>query len=240
MVRHSCRRGDRTEQRRNCAKALPTRSPTTGPDEDCLASTAVEAADGCVRMVLMGKADQLMHNRAKAIRLIGIANELLAMAREIEMGELPADAYPNIEAAAIAGKAQAAPASQDHPIWVELARQTYEDRRRRAKIFHSEDLFGEPAWDILLDLFIAAKERRRVSVTSACIGSAVPSTTALRWITILEKNGLLVREADPGDARRVYVKLSASGYAAMLEYFASASRSVVLLDENASKSRAMR
>lgn len=181
-----------------------------------------------------------MHNRAKAIRLIGIANELLAMAREIEMGELPADAYPDIEAAALVGKSQSAPASQDHPIWVELARQTYDDRRRRAKIFRSEDLFGEPAWDILLDLFIAAKERRRVSVTSACIGSAVPSTTALRWITILEKNGLLVREADPGDARRVYVKLSASGYAAMLEYFASASRSVVLLDESASKSRAAR
>ena len=40
-----------------------------------------------------------------------------------------------------------------------------------------------------------------------------------------------MREADPGDARRVYVKLSARGYAAMLEYFSSASRSVVLLED---------
>ncbi|WP_277667686.1 MarR family transcriptional regulator [Novosphingobium lindaniclasticum] len=179
----------------------------------------------------MEKTDQLMRNRAKAIRLIGIANELLAMARELEIGTSvaadPLGIGTRIEAQEVAKTS----ASQDHPVWVELARQTYEDRRRRAKIFQSDDLFGEPAWDILLDLFIAAKERRRVSVTSACIGSAVPSTTALRWITILEKQNLLVREADTGDARRVYVKLSARGYAAMLEYFASASRSVVLLDD---------
>ncbi|KPH66550.1 MarR family transcriptional regulator [Novosphingobium aerophilum] len=179
----------------------------------------------------MEKTDQLMRSRAKAIRLIGIANELLAMARELEIGQSPAADLAGFDALVEDREGSKTSASQDHPIWVELARQTYDDRRRRTKIFQSEELFGEPAWDILLDLFIAAKERRRVSVTSACIGSAVPSTTALRWITILEKQGLLVREADPGDARRVYVKLSARGYAAMLEYFASSSRSVVLLDD---------
>lgn len=176
-----------------------------------------------------------MRNRAKAIRLIGIANELLAMARELEIGQPLSSEGTGDDRGSARGAA-----SQDHPIWVELARQTYDDRRRRGKIFRAEALFGEPAWDILLDLFIAAKERRRVSVTSACIGSAVPSTTALRWIAILEKQGFLMREADPGDARRVYVKLSARGYAAMLEYFASSSRSVVLLDEPGQISAAAR
>lgn len=160
------------------------------------------------------------------MRLIGIANELLAMARELEMAS-----QDDVAPARTVGPTPHAPLTgQDHPVWVELARQTYDDRRRRNKIFQSEELFGEPAWDILLDLFIAAKERRRVSVTSACIGSAVPSTTALRWISILERHGLLSREADPGDARRVYVRLSPRGYDAMLEYFATSSRSVVLLD----------
>ncbi|MCJ2181835.1 MarR family transcriptional regulator [Novosphingobium sp. 1949] len=194
----------------------------------------------------MEKTDQVMRNRKRAIRLIGIANELLAMARQLEMDEdaVPdASAFDFISELACDGTlptsarptlATGSPGRRDHPIWVELARQTYEDRRRRSKIFQSDDLFGEPAWDILLDLFIAAKERRSVSVTSACIGSAVPSTTALRWITILEKQGLLVREADPGDARRVYVKLSARGYAAMLDYFTASSRSVVLLDDGGS------
>lgn len=178
----------------------------------------------------MGFTEQVMRNRAKAMRLIGIANELLAMARDLEMSAHDDAAAP----ARPTGPppAPSAPTGQDHPVWVELARQTYEDRRRRNKIFQSEELFGEPAWDILLDLFIAAKERRRVSVTSACIGSAVPSTTALRWISILERQGLLSREADPGDARRVYVRLSPKGYEAMLEYFSSSSRSVVLLDDS--------
>lgn len=185
----------------------------------------------------MEMTDQLMRNRAKAIRLIGIANELLAMARELEMGQSVSAVDREVGGDVRAARSAT---SQDHPIWVELARQTYEDRRRRSKIFHSEALFGEPAWDILLDLFIAAKERRRVSVTSACIGSAVPSTTALRWIAILEKQGFMVREADPSDARRVYVKLSARGYAAMLEYFSSSSRSVVLLDEVGHSSAAAR
>jgi hypothetical protein len=161
------------------------------------------------------------------MRLIGIANELLAMARELEMTAPEDSNAPRTSGSLSVPQA----AGLDHPVWVELARQTYDDRRRRNKIFRSDELFGEPAWDILLDLFIAAKERRRVSVTSACIGSAVPSTTALRWITILERQGLLQREADPGDARRVYVRLSPPGYEAMLEYFSSSSRSVVLLDE---------
>lgn len=161
----------------------------------------------------MENSDQVMRNRKRAIRLIGIANELLAMARQLEIGEdVPQETSAFDFINELAGGdtlpgglrkpvSASDPGRKDHPIWVELARQTYEDRRRRSKIFQADDLFGEPAWDILLDLFIAAKERRSVSVTSACIGSAVPSTTALRWITILEKHGLLVREADPGDAR---------------------------------------
>ncbi|MEW9855843.1 MarR family transcriptional regulator [Novosphingobium sp. M1R2S20] len=176
----------------------------------------------------MAVAEHVMRNRAKAMRLIGIANDLLAMARELEM---TTHADPSGTFSRTDGSSAPQPGNHDHPIWVELARQTYDDRRRRSKIFQTDELFGEPAWDILLDLFIAAKERRRVSVTSACIGSAVPSTTALRWISILEREGLLTREADPGDARRVYVRLSPKGYEAMLEYFSASSRSVVLLDD---------
>ncbi|GGZ01284.1 MarR family transcriptional regulator [Novosphingobium colocasiae] len=191
----------------------------------------------------MEKKEQVNRNRAKAVRLIGIANELLAMARELEINHTMAMELPANGNDVLSGKSSQearTAASRDHPVWVELARQSYDDRRRRTKIFRSDDLFGEPAWDILLDLFIAAKERRRVSVTSACIGSAVPSTTALRWITILEKQELLVREADPGDARRIYVKLSPKGYDAMLEYFGQSSRSVVLLDDPPYQSAALR
>ncbi|MEO7544337.1 MAG: MarR family winged helix-turn-helix transcriptional regulator [Novosphingobium sp.] len=157
------------------------------------------------------------------MRLIAIANELLAIASHIDQVDPalePADSHRGAERVAND------PLPCDHPLWAELAREHYRSRRRRDKIFGSEALFGEPAWDILLDLFIAAKENRRVSVMSACIGAAVPSTTALRWITALEREQLLMREDDPVDARRTYVRLSPQGYAAMVDYFSAAAKTI--------------
>ena len=148
-------------------------------------------------------------NRAKARRLIAAANELLAIAHELEAND------GNDRADDFAGPHHA----KDSPVWAEVARSAYRERRRRGEIFADPALFGEPAWDMLLDLFIAAKERKRLPVTSACIGAAVPATTALRWLTVLEEKGLIMRENDANDARRVFVRLSTEGYEKMVAYF---------------------
>ena len=95
-----------------------------------------------------------------------------------------------------------------------LARQFYALRRRRHR-FLAADLFGEPTWDILLDLYIAAHEGRRVPTTSSCIGAHVPPTTALRWLRILEARGLVEREEDRRDGRRTFVRLSRRGLSSM-------------------------
>lgn len=94
------------------------------------------------------------------------------------------------------------------------ARELYAARRRRHK-FLPADLFGEPTWDILLDLYVAAREGRRVPTTSACIGAHVPPTTALRWLRILEARGMVEREDDGKDGRRTFVCLSPTGLATM-------------------------
>lgn len=150
--------------------------------------------------------DQL---KAKARRLIAAANELLAIAHELELSD--ADHRPDDFCTSHNVK--------DSPAWAEVARSAYRERRRRCEIFNDPTLFGEPAWDILLDLFIAAKERKRLPVTSACIGAAVPATTALRWLTVLEDKGLILRENDTADARRVFVRLSTDGYEKMVKFF---------------------
>ena len=103
-----------------------------------------------------------------------------------------------------------------------LARKLYALRRKRAAIFGEADLFGEPAWDILLDLYIAHGEDKPVSVSSACIGSAAPSTTGLRWLGVLVDTRLVLREHDPADQRRVLVRLSDEGKAAMERFLAAA------------------
>ena len=91
------------------------------------------------------------------------------------------------------------------------ARHAYWLRRQRTQIFGSAELFGEPAWDILLDLYIAHAEGKPVSVSSACIGSASPATTGLRWLAVLTEHGLIAREADANDHRRIMVQLTECG-----------------------------
>src|SRR3546814_11460790 len=59
-------------------------------------------------------------------------------------------------------------------------------RRLRDRYFDG-DLFADPAWDMLLDLYLAAERNTRpVSISSLCIASAVPAPTALRWIKTFE------------------------------------------------------
>lgn len=70
------------------------------------------------------------------------------------------------------------------------------------------DLFGEPAWDLLLDLYIREKSGSRSSVTSACIGSRSPHTTALRHIAALSKTNWISRVPDESDKRRFWLALT--------------------------------
>jgi DNA-binding MarR family transcriptional regulator len=81
-------------------------------------------------------------------------------------------------------------------------------RRRRNQLF-AADLFADPAWDILLDLFASELDARPVSISDACLASGVPQTTALRWIQNLERAGHLHRMPSETDGRRVYLILSA-------------------------------
>ena len=96
-------------------------------------------------------------------------------------------------------------------------------RRRRSQFF-PEDLFADPAWDILLELYATELGQRRISISSLCIGAGVPATTALRWINALENKGLITRQDDPVDGRRVYASLAEKGIDAMQAYFAGAAR----------------
>lgn len=99
--------------------------------------------------------------------------------------------------------------------YLRRAKQLYDARRRRDMAAGLGGLFGEPAWDILLDVYIAQKSRREIQVSSVCIEAGVPSTTILRWLTRLEQEGLIYRAADNVDGRRRYVRLTEAGEALM-------------------------
>ncbi|MFD2782840.1 winged helix DNA-binding protein [Novosphingobium pokkalii] len=100
-----------------------------------------------------------------------------------------------------------------------LVRKIIRQRQLRARFFEG-DLFADPAWDMLLDLTAARVEHVRVSVTSLCIASGVPPTTALRWIGQMTDAGLLQRVDDETDRRRAFITLTDKAADAMARYFA--------------------
>lgn len=95
-----------------------------------------------------------------------------------------------------------------------FARRLIAERRQRERLLGSE-FFGEPAWDMLLDLFAAHVEGKQISVSSLCIASAVPPTTALRWISSLTQKGVLIRRRDPSDGRRMLIELAPDAFGKM-------------------------
>ena len=87
-----------------------------------------------------------------------------------------------------------------------LAAKIYQARRKVDQIFAVT-----PAWDMMLDLYQAKIKGRAISVTSACIGGACPSTTGLRWLQVLENREFVRRMPDPEDKRRIVVELTDGG-----------------------------
>ncbi|WP_313809027.1 MarR family winged helix-turn-helix transcriptional regulator [Sphingobium sp.] len=94
----------------------------------------------------------------------------------------------------------------------ELARALIRLRRRRDRLLGSE-LFADPVWDMLLDLFVNTDTQRNISVSSLCIAAAVPPTTALRHMAVMERRGIIEKRKDPHDDRRVFIILTPEWHA---------------------------
>lgn len=119
--------------------------------------------------------------------------------------------------AAIAARATgSADAPNDH---ITTAYRLYRERRARLQAFsQSIAIFGEPGWDILLEIYLADTVGRAMCVGTACLAADVAQTTGLRWLAKLEKIGLVVRQDDPRDGRRGLVMLTSRGRTEMERY----------------------
>lgn len=100
---------------------------------------------------------------------------------------------------------------------LQVVEQLLQEHRARATYF-GPTLFADPAWDILLVLFLAETRQQRLTVSKLCAEIGVPATTGLRWIARLTKGGLVLRRADPTDKRRFFLDLAPAASAAMRSY----------------------
>ena len=86
-----------------------------------------------------------------------------------------------------------------------LVRLEIELLRLRRRLIGDEQ--GDPVWAMVLELCAARLDNRELSVTSLCLASGLPVTTALRRLDELERDGRIQRNPDRTDRRRVFVAL---------------------------------
>jgi hypothetical protein len=83
---------------------------------------------------------------------------------------------------------------------VDLAERIFASRGHRAEIFGS-NMFVDPAYDILLYMFIMAGRGQMSDVGGVCRASGAPDATALRYIKSLVEKGYINRAPHPYDKR---------------------------------------
>jgi hypothetical protein len=98
------------------------------------------------------------------------------------------------------------------------------ERRSTRHRYLSNAIFGEPAWDIVIDLFLSHLMHKNISVSSACLAANVPQTTALRHIVKLESRGMIMRVGDETDQRRVWLKLTPATFEAIKQWALQSAR----------------
>lgn len=116
-----------------------------------------------------------------------------------------------------------APPPTGQPDQAELtrrARQLLADRAERLDHFPSE-LFHEPAWEMLVGLFLERDAPRPLTVKTLSTYAHAPVTISQRWIEHLFRMGLVTRTIDPFDRRRVEVALSDLGLERMTRYLSA-------------------
>lgn len=102
----------------------------------------------------------------------------------------------------------------DHSQLVRVAKAAIRMREIQRKYLPAS-YFDEPALNILLDLYVAEAEGRTVYVNDACIASHTPTSTALRWIAVLVRDGFAERTRDAVDARRTILAITPEGIQAL-------------------------
>lgn len=106
-----------------------------------------------------------------------------------------------------AGAADSAPGAT-LPGALANARRSVRRLLLRRQLLGADRLFGEPAWDMLVELYIAHCEGATVPTGALGIGSGLSSSSAQRLVQRLVDARLVIRAPDPDDGRRHFISLS--------------------------------
>ena len=97
-----------------------------------------------------------------------------------------------------------------HADLLSRARGLLHMRRLRTRHF-TRVMFAEPAWDILLLLYVTDASEGRQTIGHVAELVEAPLTTVLRWVGYLEKEQLVTRQDHATDRRIVFIRLTDKG-----------------------------
>jgi DNA-binding MarR family transcriptional regulator len=86
------------------------------------------------------------------------------------------------------------------------------------KMYIKPDILAEPGWDMLVHLYHADLTGYRSTISNLARASGVPTTTALRWISVLVENGLAERNENRFDKRSIFIEITEEARAKMYDY----------------------
>jgi hypothetical protein len=89
----------------------------------------------------------------------------------------------------------------------EFARQTLTGRRERDRYFDPM-VFSNPAWDMLLAMYVASAEGRALGVLDCCAAAPVAQGVALRWLAYLKQEEMVIETRDSVQSRQTRIRLS--------------------------------
>jgi DNA-binding MarR family transcriptional regulator len=82
--------------------------------------------------------------------------------------------------------------------------------RRARDALLGRDLFSDPAWDMLLELYAAKLAGRTMTLEQLALATETPPSTAARWLSALDERGLITSVGHSNDDFGTVV-LSAEG-----------------------------
>jgi DNA-binding MarR family transcriptional regulator len=112
--------------------------------------------------------------------------------------------------------------TEDHIVSILIA------RRGREGTFGA-NLFSEPAWDVLLELYAAKLGMRTMSLSDLAKATGVPPSTTERWVRLLEARGFVASEQEgrrESEARICLTELGASKMKNLADHWGAAFLSI--------------
>lgn len=100
----------------------------------------------------------------------------------------------------------------------ETAVKRHRERFAKANNFRNAEIFSDPALDILLDLYIHQSRAEPAAARNVIVSSSGSAATALRWLKVLEKEGLIARSEEPIGGSTGLVRLTEDGFDSMTTY----------------------